>query len=130
MIACDKYCFLADTVPTHTHLDVPWIMGYDLQPGLSAQERVSIQENVQSHKYKIIFNHDSMYWGAKGVKNEAKDQRWSWDHLQSVPETEVKAGKDNRFYHLSQTAFLAMLPLALNRADMFSVINIVFFHPL
>ncbi len=60
-----KFLFLADLVPTHAHFNIPWVMGYDLHPGVSAAERSELYPWIQKHHVMCIFDHDLQYWGAK-----------------------------------------------------------------
>jgi glyoxylase-like metal-dependent hydrolase (beta-lactamase superfamily II) len=50
--------FAADLVPTTAHIDVPWIMGYDLYPmDTLAFKRAFLREAVE-REYLIFFEHD------------------------------------------------------------------------
>lgn len=50
--------FAADLVPTVAHIDVPWIMGYDLYPmDTLAFKRTFIREAVD-REYLVFFEHD------------------------------------------------------------------------
>lgn len=60
-----KILFLADLVPTHAHFNIPWVMGYDLHPGVSSQERADLYPWIHRKNLFCIFDHDIQYWGAK-----------------------------------------------------------------
>lgn len=60
-----KILFLADLVPTHAHFHIPWVMGYDLHPGVSATERADLYPWIHKKNLFCIFDHDLQYWGAK-----------------------------------------------------------------
>jgi glyoxylase-like metal-dependent hydrolase (beta-lactamase superfamily II) len=50
--------FAADLIPTTAHVDVPWIMGYDLYPmDTLAFERSFVREAID-REYLIFFEHD------------------------------------------------------------------------
>jgi glyoxylase-like metal-dependent hydrolase (beta-lactamase superfamily II) len=50
--------FAADLIPTTAHVDVPWIMGYDLYPmDTLAFKRAFVREAV-AREYLIFFEHD------------------------------------------------------------------------
>jgi glyoxylase-like metal-dependent hydrolase (beta-lactamase superfamily II) len=50
--------FAADLVPTVAHIDVPWIMGYDLYPmDTLAFKRAFIRDAIDS-EYLVFFEHD------------------------------------------------------------------------
>ena len=45
-------------MPTAAHVDVPWIMGYDLYPMETlAFKRAFVREAIE-HEYLILFEHD------------------------------------------------------------------------
>lgn len=56
---------LADLVPTTHHVDIPWVMGYDLHPGQTALERKSVYDFIIEKKLMVIFDHDLDTWGAR-----------------------------------------------------------------
>jgi glyoxylase-like metal-dependent hydrolase (beta-lactamase superfamily II) len=50
--------FTADLIPTTAHVDVPWIMGYDLYPMETLEfKRAFVREAIES-EYIIFFEHD------------------------------------------------------------------------
>ena len=50
--------FVADLIPTIAHVDVPWIMGYDLYPmDTLAFKRAFVRAAIE-HEYVIFFEHD------------------------------------------------------------------------
>jgi len=50
--------FAADLIPTTAHLDLPWIMGYDLYPMETlAFKRGFVREAIE-HEYVMFFEHD------------------------------------------------------------------------
>ena len=50
--------FTADLIPTAAHVDVPWIMGYDLYPmDTLAFKRAFVREAIE-REYVIFFEHD------------------------------------------------------------------------
>jgi glyoxylase-like metal-dependent hydrolase (beta-lactamase superfamily II) len=50
--------FAADLIPTTAHVDVPWIMGYDLYPMETLEfKRTFVREAIQ-REYLIFFEHD------------------------------------------------------------------------
>ncbi len=50
--------FAADLIPTTAHVDVPWIMGYDLYPMETlAFKRAFVREAIE-REYLIVFEHD------------------------------------------------------------------------
>jgi glyoxylase-like metal-dependent hydrolase (beta-lactamase superfamily II) len=50
--------FVADLIPTAAHVDVPWIMGYDLYPMETLEfKRAFVREAIE-REYVIFFEHD------------------------------------------------------------------------
>jgi len=50
--------FTADLIPTSAHLDVPWIMGYDLYPMDTLQYKKRFIPEAVLGEYVIFFEHD------------------------------------------------------------------------
>ena len=65
--------FAADLLPTTAHLDLPWIMGYDLYPmDTLAYKRRFLHEAVE-REYVIFFEHDATV--ASGIIREQDGKR-------------------------------------------------------
>ena len=66
------YC--ADIIPTASHLGLPFIMGYDLQPLLTMEEKRRLLQQAADSDWIIVFEHDPLMaacrvrHGAKGVE--------------------------------------------------------------
>jgi glyoxylase-like metal-dependent hydrolase (beta-lactamase superfamily II) len=66
--------FVADLLPTTAHLDLPWIMGYDLYPmDTLAYKRRFLREAIE-REYVIFFEHDPST--AAGVIREKDGRRF------------------------------------------------------
>jgi glyoxylase-like metal-dependent hydrolase (beta-lactamase superfamily II) len=50
--------FTADLMPTTAHVDVPWIMGYDLYPMDTLHYKKQFLHAALAHEYVIFFEHD------------------------------------------------------------------------
>ncbi|CAN5610544.1 MBL fold metallo-hydrolase [soil metagenome] len=50
--------YLADLVPTASHIPLPYIMGYDLFPLTTLEEKTKILKEITDKKYKVMFEHD------------------------------------------------------------------------
>jgi glyoxylase-like metal-dependent hydrolase (beta-lactamase superfamily II) len=50
------YC--ADMVPTSTHVKVPWLMGYDLDPVTLMTEKTKYLGEAADHSWYLFFEHD------------------------------------------------------------------------
>ncbi|MGI8498999.1 MAG: MBL fold metallo-hydrolase [Gemmatimonadaceae bacterium] len=56
--------FLADLVPTHAHLPLPWIMGYDVEPLITLETKRAILARAVAEHWLVIFEHDAeVPWG-------------------------------------------------------------------
>lgn len=52
-------CFLADLIPTHHHLPLPWIMGYDVEPLVTLESKRSLLAQAMREDWLLIFEHDA-----------------------------------------------------------------------
>ena len=50
------YC--ADLFPTTSHIPLPYVMGYDLQPLVTVEEKKKILTKAIEENWKIFFEHD------------------------------------------------------------------------
>jgi len=50
--------FAADLIPTAAHVDVPWIMGYDLYPMETLEFKRAFVRDAIDREYLIFFEHD------------------------------------------------------------------------
>jgi glyoxylase-like metal-dependent hydrolase (beta-lactamase superfamily II) len=64
--------FAADLMPTTAHVDVPWIMGYDLYPMDTLEFKRAFVREAIDREYIIFFEHDPMV--AAGIIRQ-KDRR-------------------------------------------------------
>ena len=56
--------FAADLVPTASHLPLPWIMGYDVEPLVSLETRRRVFARAKEERWLMIFEHDATTpWG-------------------------------------------------------------------
>jgi hypothetical protein len=56
-----KVVFMADLVPSHAHLPVPWVMGYDTQPLQSMVEKEALLQEAAAQQYVLYFDHDPFF---------------------------------------------------------------------
>ncbi|MBD66999.1 MAG: hypothetical protein CME62_17490 [Halobacteriovoraceae bacterium] len=54
----DKYIYMADLVPMEHHINLPWVMGYDIEPGVTTQFKEQIYKLIMQRNLKMIFEHD------------------------------------------------------------------------
>ena len=51
------YC--ADLLPSHAHLPVPYVMGYDTRPLLTLDEKTAFLDRAADEKWILVFEHDA-----------------------------------------------------------------------
>jgi glyoxylase-like metal-dependent hydrolase (beta-lactamase superfamily II) len=62
--AGERAFYLGDLVPTHAHLPLPWIMGYDVEPLVTLETKRRILKQAMDERWLLIFEHDaSVPWG-------------------------------------------------------------------
>ncbi|MFL5636759.1 MAG: MBL fold metallo-hydrolase, partial [Gemmatimonadaceae bacterium] len=62
--AGERAFYLGDLVPTHAHLPLPWIMGYDVEPLVTLETKRRILKQALDEKWLLIFEHDAgTAWG-------------------------------------------------------------------
>ncbi|MEP7343839.1 MAG: MBL fold metallo-hydrolase [Gemmatimonadaceae bacterium] len=60
----EKALFLGDVCPTHAHLPLPWIMGYDVEPLVTLESKRRILKQAVDEDWLLIFEHDATVpWG-------------------------------------------------------------------
>jgi glyoxylase-like metal-dependent hydrolase (beta-lactamase superfamily II) len=52
--------YLGDLVPTSSHLPLPWIMGYDVEPLVTLETKRRILARAVSEGWTMIFEHDAV----------------------------------------------------------------------
>jgi glyoxylase-like metal-dependent hydrolase (beta-lactamase superfamily II) len=68
----EKFIYMADLVPTSAHIPVPWVMGYDISPGITTVNKVEFYKFIIEKNLTMIFEHDMNFWGAK-VKQKSEN---------------------------------------------------------
>ena len=70
--AGERAFYLGDLIPTHAHLPLPWIMGYDVEPLVTLETKRRILKQALDEKWTLIFEHDaSVPWGR--VQHDGKN---------------------------------------------------------
>jgi glyoxylase-like metal-dependent hydrolase (beta-lactamase superfamily II) len=63
--------FLGDLIPTHAHLPLPWIMGYDVEPLVTLESKRGLLRRIEQENWTVIFEHDATVpWGR--VQSDSK----------------------------------------------------------
>lgn len=61
----DNYIYMADLVPMGHHLHIPWVMGYDIEPGVTTTYKQIFFDFIKEKSLCMIFEHDNEVWGGK-----------------------------------------------------------------
>lgn len=69
----DKFIYMADLIPTSNHVHIPWVMGYDISPGITTQDKKHFLQFINELHLTMIFEHDPKYFGSTVKKNEKGD---------------------------------------------------------
>lgn len=51
--------FMADLVPTHVHLPLPWVMGYDMYPVKTLNEKKHFLDQAVANNWYLFMEHDA-----------------------------------------------------------------------
>ena len=67
-----RACYISDLVPTSAHLDVTWVLGYDLDPLTCIEQRKRFLKRAIAEQWLVLFTHDHHHpmgyvaWGERG----------------------------------------------------------------
>jgi glyoxylase-like metal-dependent hydrolase (beta-lactamase superfamily II) len=53
-----RACYISDLVPTSAHLDVTWVLGYDLYPLTCIEQRKRFLSRAIPEQWLVLFTHD------------------------------------------------------------------------
>jgi len=53
-----RACYISDLIPTSAHLDVTWVMGYDLDPLACIEQRKRFYSRAIPEQWLVLFTHD------------------------------------------------------------------------
>lgn len=56
-----KVLFIADTIPSHAHVHIPYCMGYDVRPLQTMIEKKSLLKEVIDNDYLVYYDHDPFF---------------------------------------------------------------------
>ena len=60
----ERALYAADLIPTHAHLPLGWIMGYDVEPLVTLETKRRVLERAHAEGWLLIFEHDAhVPWG-------------------------------------------------------------------
>jgi glyoxylase-like metal-dependent hydrolase (beta-lactamase superfamily II) len=66
----NNFIYLADLIPTSAHMNIPWVMGYDMFPGTTTIEKKTFLEFALEKNLCLMFEHDPKTWGGHLCKDE------------------------------------------------------------
>lgn len=66
----EKFIYMADLIPTSNHVNIPWVMGYDISPGVTTQDKKEFLQFIFENHLTMIFEHDPIFYGATIKKSE------------------------------------------------------------
>jgi glyoxylase-like metal-dependent hydrolase (beta-lactamase superfamily II) len=75
-----RACYISDLMPTSAHVDVTWVMGYDLDPLTCIEQRKRFLSRAIPERWLVLFTHDHHHplgyveWGAKGKPEFVKPE--------------------------------------------------------
>lgn len=78
--------YMADLVPSAGHVPVPYVMGYDVRPLLTMDEKTSILKQASDNQWLLFFEHDPLTECAvvqpteKGIRVGAQGKLADWLH--------------------------------------------------
>ena len=53
-----RACYVSDLIPTSAHLDITWVMGYDLDPVACIEQRKRFYARAIPEEWLVLFTHD------------------------------------------------------------------------
>lgn len=59
-----KLLYMADLLPSTTHIPLPWVMGYDTRPLLTIDEKARVLAEAAAGDYTLILEHDALHEAA------------------------------------------------------------------
>lgn len=65
-----KLLFIADTIPSHAHIPVPYVMSYDINPLITMKEKEHLLSQISDNEWIVFFDHDPIYDCATIQKTE------------------------------------------------------------
>lgn len=63
------YIYMADLVPMSHHVNIPWVMGYDMEPGTTTIYKEHFYKTIMEKNLTMIFEHDMDIWGGELAKD-------------------------------------------------------------
>ncbi len=64
------YIYLTDLIPTSNHIHIPWVMGYDIAPGVTTEYKEKLLNFIEKNNLKVVYEHDPKFWGSQISRDE------------------------------------------------------------
>jgi hypothetical protein len=65
-----KLMYMADLIPAAAHIPVNYVMGYDIQPLITMEEKKMLLPWLESEQVWLIFEHDANFCRSQVQRNE------------------------------------------------------------
>jgi glyoxylase-like metal-dependent hydrolase (beta-lactamase superfamily II) len=65
-----KLMYMADLIPAVAHIPVNYVMGYDIQPLITMEEKKSLLPWLESEQIWLVFEHDASFCRAQVQQND------------------------------------------------------------
>ena len=79
----DNYIYMADLVPMSHHIKLPWVMGYDIEPGTTTIYKKRFYDYIIKNNLSMIFEHDIDIFGGPLEINERGQYQLKVSHPSS-----------------------------------------------
>jgi glyoxylase-like metal-dependent hydrolase (beta-lactamase superfamily II) len=66
----NTFLFCGDLFPTASHIPLPYVMSYDLQPLVTVEEKKKILKKAVDENWKLLFEHDPNFCSAAIILTE------------------------------------------------------------
>ncbi len=66
----NTFLFCGDLIPTASHVPIPYVMGYDIQPLVTIEEKKKYLTQAVDENWKLIFEHDPITVAATIAKTD------------------------------------------------------------
>lgn len=85
----EKIIYMADLIPTSNHVHIPWVMGYDISPGVTTVDKRNFLKFIADNNLTMIFEHDPLFYGSTVKKDEKGefhcDRKFEFKHICAYP---------------------------------------------
>lgn len=76
--------FMADLLPTHIHVPLPWVMGYDMYPVQTLKEKEHILDRAVKENWYLFLEHDA---SEEVIQIDKKDSKYAVVNRLNLDET-------------------------------------------